>query len=565
LFSKKPLSGLISDFGDSPEHLAVVNDDIEALDIALAAADGDCNVKHLRFAHTPLTLAILFHRTRIVEHLVKRVGVDVNYNVPNGRSPIEVAADNGNAESTRILLEAGADVEPNANALCFIAAENSDVGVLRLLLAAMPMAEFERDWQLAVPFAAGNPNHQSLAALIEAGVSVWTPSNSGLELPLHVAARNPNVAVVRLLLDAGVDVNVLDEAGENVLFDACGNHNIEVLDALLAAGANWRDHGLRRTILHAAASNENEAIVKRVIQRGARDFVGATALMYAAKRSTAAVVSILLEAGADVRATDTRPATVCQFACENTKNAGIVRVLIAAGAAITDDVLAAAITNSNIEVLQTLIDSGMNVAHAINANPQFLFNDSYVSLSRELLEFLIRHGLDFRMVWKGQTLCHKACERGWTGWADVLFAHGADLAAKDSAGVMPIQIAEMYGDIVLLAAGVHVPRTLQVADYLRLKDYQHWLLAALGHSQIRADSVSGRQLAWACHQIAQNQFELLRLRAFQVCVGLEGRHLPALVTCEILSNVFAPLESLVAFHRVWSIATAIKHFPGHFQ
>lgn len=40
-----PRSELISLFMGYPEHMAVVNDDIVALDAALAADDGDCDVK----------------------------------------------------------------------------------------------------------------------------------------------------------------------------------------------------------------------------------------------------------------------------------------------------------------------------------------------------------------------------------------------------------------------------------------------------------------------------------------------------------------------------------------
>jgi ankyrin repeat protein len=67
---------MITQFAGYPEHMAVVNDNIEELDIALAADDGDCNVEH-HDGDTPLMLAIRLHRMRIIEHLLD-VGANVN-------------------------------------------------------------------------------------------------------------------------------------------------------------------------------------------------------------------------------------------------------------------------------------------------------------------------------------------------------------------------------------------------------------------------------------------------------------------------------------------------------
>jgi hypothetical protein len=67
---------LITQFAGYPEHMAVVNDSIEELDIALAADDGDCDYEH-HYGDTPLMLAIHLHRMQIVEHLLD-VGANVN-------------------------------------------------------------------------------------------------------------------------------------------------------------------------------------------------------------------------------------------------------------------------------------------------------------------------------------------------------------------------------------------------------------------------------------------------------------------------------------------------------
>jgi hypothetical protein len=67
-------------------------------------------------------------------------------------------------------------------------------------------------------------------------------------------------------------------------------------------------------------------------------------------------------------------------------------------------------------------------------------------------------------------------------------------------------------------------------------------------------------LDWAIENIRLRQFDLLQLRAAEVCVGLQSLELPALVLCEIAAHAFAPRECLVPFHKVWTIVTMVKHY-----
>lgn len=60
--------------------------------------------------------------------------------------------------------------------------------------------------------------------------------------------------------------------------------------------------------------------------------------------------------------------------------------------------------------------------------------------------------------------------------------------------------------------------------------------------------------------IAQRQFELMRLRGLEICVGLQSLRLNALQLCEIMAHMFAPIGSFVPFHKVWAIVTTVKHF-----
>jgi hypothetical protein len=64
----------------------------------------------------------------------------------------------------------------------------------------------------------------------------------------------------------------------------------------------------------------------------------------------------------------------------------------------------------------------------------------------------------------------------------------------------------------------------------------------------------------ARRRIAKTRLDFVRLRAFQICVGLQPLDINALQLCEILMHSFGALGSLIAFHQWWAIATKVKHF-----
>jgi hypothetical protein len=105
----------------------------------------------------------------------------------------------------------------------------------------------------------------------------------------------------------------------------------------------------------------------------------------------------------------------------------------------------------------------------------------------------------------------------------VLFAHGADFRVKDNRGKTPIQISRTWEIVVtLIAVGI---------DCSVRRDFQNFrgcFLAAVGHPGVAAGSgFREEQLARACGEVAERQFDLLRLRAFQVCVDLQTLRFPA--------------------------------------
>jgi hypothetical protein len=70
---------------------------------------------------------------------------------------------------------------------------------------------------------------------------------------------------------------------------------------------------------------------------------------------------------------------------------------------------------------------------------------------------------------------------------------------------------------------------------------------------------SADEIAEARRRIARERVDLIRARAFEVCVALESLELPALLMCEILEFACAPFAACVPFHHKWDIVVAVKH------
>jgi hypothetical protein len=85
------------------------------------------------------------------------------------------------------------------------------------------------------------------------------------------------------------------------------------------------------------------------------------------------------------------------------------------------------------------------------------------------------------------------------------------------------------------------------------------LLAAGAHKGRCQFDPSAEEIADARRRIARDRVDLIRARAFEVCVALEALELPALLMCEILEFACAPFASCVPFHHKWNIVIAVKH------
>lgn len=345
--------------------------------------------------------------------------------------------------------------------------------------------------------------------------------------------------------------------------------------------------------LHSAARNPDISVLRQLlsdanIDVNARDIASCTPLFIAASSGSADHVRLLLSAGADVHAVDNRLQNACHWSAYNLV-ADVCSELIRAGvdfrarSKFRVSPFDIAVESNNLDVVMLLVRSGFDVDDAIRTDAAELLRAAaeLIHLPREraarahVLRFLIRRGANFRLFDNfGLQTCHWACDAALAE----LFAVGADLsvAARTSSASVPSSTANNERLLTFVAAGADIvscdklffdsaSRSARQPD-AGLVDEQMAAYVIAADGPMEGDMVvSPPMLAWASARIAQRQFELLRLRGFEICVGLCSLELSALELCEILMFAFVPRVSLVPIHRAWAIVTMVKHWRDRHQ
>ncbi|MFQ5935584.1 MAG: ankyrin repeat domain-containing protein [Acidiferrobacterales bacterium] len=146
--------------------------------------------------------------------------------------------------------------------------------------------------------------------LLAAGAEVDAANNRSIT-PLIAAAYNGNERIVRMLLQAKASADLRDATGKGAIVYAAGKGFSNIVAMLLDAGVDvdaLYEHNLTALMWAVGYSNdvpvqEGLETVRVLLGRRARydlaDDRGRTALMIAAERDHAEVVTLLLQAGAD--------------------------------------------------------------------------------------------------------------------------------------------------------------------------------------------------------------------------------------------------------------------------
>jgi uncharacterized protein len=125
----------------------------------------------------------------------------------------------------------------------------------------------------ALSTAAGRGDEKMTKLLVDAGADVNARSATLNDTALASAAQDGNGAIVRILLAAGAHVDDRDGAGWTPLFNAALKGDLEIVEALLSAGADVNARSSNGwTALKEAQMRGHDDVAQRLKSAGAIDF-----------------------------------------------------------------------------------------------------------------------------------------------------------------------------------------------------------------------------------------------------------------------------------------------------
>ena len=200
---------------------------------------------------TPLMMAARREGSaNLISQMLTR-GADPRAHDSVGVTALHLAAETGDAETIRLLIENGAEIDARDSLGGFTpledaAASNHVESVRRLLergadvnvATSPPRARLEVGKVTTLMRAAVFGTPEMIETLLEAGAKVNEKDVQGrTPLMLAVASETQDPEVVRLLLHAGAEVNAASATGETALDWAVKFGSPSVIDALRKAGA----------------------------------------------------------------------------------------------------------------------------------------------------------------------------------------------------------------------------------------------------------------------------------------------------------------------------------------
>ena len=266
------------------------------------------NRQHRFAGSTALHMAAEMGYADVIVELCKNKA-NVTARTSLGSTPLHVAADTGAATSVIALL--GPPCNANTEVLLnndttplYLAALKGHISAVHALIKggasvsyAMPRHQERRETHVSV---------SGSSAQASGGKIINSKPGNGAE-PIHAAAENGHVEIVRALLRAGADVESTS-VGVTPLIIAAQHGKVNVVKALLQPdiGANIEARSVAdgATALYHASGLGYEDVVIELIHAGAdinarQRRAGGFPLLYAAGKGNTQVVRILLQAGAD--------------------------------------------------------------------------------------------------------------------------------------------------------------------------------------------------------------------------------------------------------------------------
>jgi uncharacterized protein len=284
--------------GVTPLQLAAINGSERMLN-RLIRSGADANAPLTAAGDTALMLAARTGKTEAVRVLIEaRADVNAKENW-GGTTALMWAVAEGHAETAKVLLAAGADVNARSHYVAAANGRGFEGRTPSARRTEEKVEELASGWLTPVMFAARDGGLELTRMLVDAGADVDAVAGDG-KTPVALAIFNGNYDVASFLVDSGADVNKADAQRFTPLFWAVDRRNMEtapnfpwmvtadpmpLIRKLLDAGADP----------NAIVNNTPRARMRE----GSPRIVFATALMRAAFAADLELVTLLLDRGAD--------------------------------------------------------------------------------------------------------------------------------------------------------------------------------------------------------------------------------------------------------------------------
>ena len=424
----------------------------------------------------PLHDAVRAGRVERVALLLEQ-GIEPHLRDLDGRTPLGIAAERGECDTVKVLLECGAPIDDPGPVLT--AAWKGNGGVLKLLLDAAPDISAADWWPgTLLHGAAWNGHLEVMEVLLAAGADVnalaRSPYNGESKFtPLVWAAWAGQRESVEFLLERGADVNAKSRDMYGIehtplCFALCRGHR-DVFEPLLRRGATCArarfGHELDQVDflfmqappdVQAAAREGRPEAARYLLEHGGSK---QTVLWWGAHEGYGDVLKVVAT-GPDALGGDQWREALC--VAIDAGHLDIVRLLVAQGAA------------ANLGQKEAFIAWQRQHHPEDDPEREWQHGDRLVTYTgdgtplhwaaargrEDIMEFLLASGADVDAVEDTGTPLHWAVDADEPGAARLLLAHRADPNAARKGGATPLHTAALFNEHevaeVLLEAGADV-------------------------------------------------------------------------------------------------------------
>lgn len=414
---------------DAPLADAVQRRDFDAVDGLLK---GGAKVDARQADGMTALIWAAYHDDALAVKRLIDAGADVKATNRYGISALTVACEIGNGTIVKLLLDSGADANTQRDggetALMTASRTGKLKAVQALIDAGADVNAKERRGQTALMWAAADGHVEVVDVLIKAKAEYRDPLDSGFT-PLCFAVRNGHIEVTKRLIEAGVDVNrAMKEArggrdkpdpNTSPLLLAMENGHFELAAVLLDAGADPNDDRTGFAPLHAMSwirkpeKGDNDTgtppprgsgkltsldFVRELVAQGADvnyaknsggggrlriSTKGTTPFLCAASTADVEYMKILMELGADPKATNALNQNALMMA------AGIDEKPEGDGPGTADEHYAA---------VTYVLELGVNDINATDVNGQTAMHAAAYKSLPKVVKLLDKRGADIK-IW----------------------------------------------------------------------------------------------------------------------------------------------------------------------